>query len=64
MVQLANIVRKIKVFGTSIEFPQDEWEIIKELPFAKNVFLSISHAHNQILVKINCKTRIGRAFIG
>jgi hypothetical protein len=35
MVILANIIRKIKVFGTSVNFPQDEWDVIKELPFAK-----------------------------
>jgi hypothetical protein len=56
MVQLANIVRKIKVFGTSIEFPQDEWEIIKELPFAKKrIFINKPRSQPNFNKKLTAK---------
>jgi hypothetical protein len=59
MVQLANIVRKIKVFGTSIEFPQDEWEIIKELPFAKKrIFIHKPRSQPNFSKKLSAKPEL------
>ena len=59
MVQLANIMRKIKVFGTSIEFPQDEWEIIKELPFAKKrIFIHKPRSQPNFSKKLSAKPEL------
>jgi len=59
MVQLANIVRKIKVFGTSIEFPQDEWEIMKELPFAKKrIFINKPRSQSNFSKKLSAKPEL------
>ena len=59
MVQLANIVRKIKVFGTSIEFPQDEWENIKDLPFAKKrIFVNKPRSQSNFSKKLSAKPEL------
>ena len=59
MVKLANILRKIKVFGTSIQFPQDEWEIIKEMPFAKkSIFVNKPRSQPNFSKKINAKPEL------
>ena len=60
MVKLANILRKIKVFGTSsIQFPQDEWEIIKEMPFAqKRIFVNKPRSQPNFNKKINAKPEL------
>jgi hypothetical protein len=59
MVQFANIMRKIKVFGTSIEFPQDEWEIIKELPFArKRIFIHKPRSQPNFSKKLSAKPEL------
>ena len=60
MVKLANILRKIKVFGTKyIIFPQDEWEIIKEMPFAKKrIFLNKPRSQVNFSKKVNAKPEL------
>jgi len=60
MVKLAKILRKIKVFGTSsIKFPQDEWEIIKEMPFAeKRIFINKPRSQVNFSKKINSKPEL------
>jgi hypothetical protein len=60
MVKLANILRKIKVFGTSsIQFPQDEWEIIKEMPFAqKRIFVNKPRSQPNFNKKVNSKPEL------
>ena len=60
MVKLANILRKIKVFGTKyIIFPQDEWEIIKEMPFAKKrIFLNKPRSQPNFSKKVNAKPEL------
>jgi len=64
MVQLANIVRKIKVFGTSIEFPQDEWEIIKELPFAKKrIFINKPRSQPNFSKKLTAKPELAEPLL-
>jgi hypothetical protein len=56
MVTLANILRKIKVFGTSIQFPQDEWENIKDLPFAKKrIFINKPRSQQIFSRKLSTK---------
>jgi hypothetical protein len=56
MVTLANILRKIKVFGTSIQFPQDEWENIKDLPFAKKrIFINKPRSQQNFSKKLSTK---------
>ena len=57
MVKLANILRKIKVFGTKyIIFPKDEWEIIKEMPFAKkSIFINKPRSQPNFSKKVNAK---------
>jgi hypothetical protein len=64
MVQLANIVRKIKVFGTSVEFPQDEWEIIKELPFAKKrIFINKPRSQPNFSKKLTAKPELAEPLL-
>uniref|UniRef100_A0A6C0EYL4 Uncharacterized protein n=1 Tax=viral metagenome TaxID=1070528 RepID=A0A6C0EYL4_9ZZZZ len=64
MVKLANIVRKIKVFGTSIEFPQDEWEIIKELPFAKKrIFINKPRSQPNFSKKLTAKPELAEPLL-
>jgi len=64
MVQFANIMRKIKVFGTSIEFPQDEWEIIKELPFAKKrIFIHKPRSQPNFSKKLSAKPELVEPFL-
>ena len=64
MVKLANIVRKIKVFGTSIEFPQDEWEIIKELPFAKKrIFINKPRSQPNFNKKLTAKPELAEPLL-
>ena len=60
MVKLANILRKIKVFGTKyIIFPKDEWEIIKEMPFAKKrIFLNKPRSQVNFSKKVNAKPEL------
>ena len=59
MVQLANIVRKIKVFGPSKPFPQDEWEYIKELPFAKKrIFINKPRSQPNFSKKLSAKPEL------
>jgi hypothetical protein len=59
MVKLANILRKIKVFNASDKFPQDEWEIIKEMPFAKKrIFLNKPRSQANFSKKINAKPEL------
>ena len=60
MVKLANILRKIKVFGTKyIIFPKDEWEIIKEMPFAKKrIFLNKPRSQPNFSKKVNAKPEL------
>jgi hypothetical protein len=59
MVKLANILRKIKVFNTSDKFPQDEWEIIKEMPFAKkSIFINKPRSQFNFSKKINAKPEL------
>ena len=59
MVQLANIVRKIKVFGPSKPFPQDEWEYIKELPFAKKrIFINKPRSQQNFSKKLSAKPEL------
>ena len=64
MVQFANIMRKIKVFGTSIEFPQDEWEIIKELPFAKKrIFIHKPRSQPNFSKKLSAKPELAEPLL-
>ena len=59
MVQLANIMRKIKVFKASDKFPQDEWEIIKEMPFAKkSIFINKPRSQPNYSKKVNAKPEL------
>jgi hypothetical protein len=59
MVILANIKRKIKVFGTSVQFPQDEWEIIKESPFAKKrIFVNKPRSQPNFSNKLSAKPEL------
>ena len=60
MVKLANILRKIKVFGTKyIIFPKDEWEIIKEMPFAKkSIFINKPRSQPNFSKKVNAKPEL------
>jgi len=59
MVKLANILRKIKVFNASDKFPQDEWEIIKEMTFAKKrIFLNKPRSQVNFSKKINAKPEL------
>jgi hypothetical protein len=59
MVKLANILRKIKVFNASDKFPQDEWEIIKEMPFSKKrIFLNKPRSQFNFSKKINAKPEL------
>ena len=59
MVQLANIVRKMKVFGPSKPFPQDEWEYIKELPFAKKrIFINKPRSQPNFSKKLSAKPEL------
>jgi hypothetical protein len=59
MVKLANILRKIKVFGTSVQFPQDEWEIIKEIPFAKKrIFVNKPRSQPNFSNKLSAKPEL------
>jgi hypothetical protein len=59
MVKLANILRKIKVFKASNKFPQDEWEIIKEMPFAKkHIFLNKPRSQVNFSKKVNAKPEL------
>ena len=59
MVQLANIMRKIKVFGISNQFPQDEWENIKELPFAKkHIFVKKPRSQPNFSNKLSAKPEL------
>jgi len=59
MVKLANILRKIKVFNASDKFPQDEWEIIKEMPFSKKrIFLNKPRSQPNFSKKINAKPEL------
>jgi hypothetical protein len=57
-------VRKIKVFGTSIEFPQDEWEIIKELPFAKKrIFINKPRSQPNFNKKLTAKPELAEPLL-
>jgi hypothetical protein len=59
LVTVANILRKIKVFGTSIQFPQDEWENIKEMPFAKKrIFVNKPRTQLNFSNKLNSKPEL------
>ena len=59
MVKLANILRKIKVFNASDKFPQDEWEIIKEMTFAKkSIFINKPRSQPNFSKKINAKPEL------
>ena len=59
MVKLANIFRKIKVFNASDKFPQDEWEIIKEMPFAKkSIFINKPRSQPNFSKKVNAKPEL------
>jgi hypothetical protein len=59
MVKLANILRKIKVFNASDKFPQDEWEIIKEMPFSKKrIFLNKPRSQPNFSKKVNAKPEL------
>lgn len=60
MVKLANILRKIKVFGTKyIIFPKDEWKIIKEMPFAKkSIFINKPRSQPNFSKKVNAKPEL------
>ena len=59
MVKLANIFRKIKVFHASDKFPQDEWEIIKEMPFAKkSIFINKPRSQPNFSKKVNAKPEL------
>ena len=59
MVKLANILRKIKVFKASDKFPQDEWEIIKEMPFAKkSIFINKPRSQVNFSKKVNAKPEL------
>jgi hypothetical protein len=59
MVKLANILRKIKVFNASDKFPQDEWEIIKEMTFAKkSIFINKPRSQFNFSKKINAKPEL------
>jgi hypothetical protein len=52
-------LRKIKVFGTSIQFPQDEWENIKEMPFAKKrIFVNKPRTQLNFSNKLNSKPEL------
>jgi len=59
MVILANIIRKIKVFGTSVNFPQDEWDVMKELPFAKKrIFVNKPRSQQNFSNKLAAKPEL------
>jgi len=59
IVKLANIMRKIKVFGTSKQFPQDEWENIKELQFAKKrIFVNKPRSQPNFSNKLSAKPEL------
>ena len=59
IVNFANIMRKIKVFGTSKQFPQDEWENIKELPFAKKrIFVNKPRSQPNFSNKLSAKPEL------